>query len=116
MHIEKAKLFHGKMAILSMVKYNHGILYAARRMAKKSKWAMYYSEFGDDAHAFAKAKRIKIKTKQSENPKHFVPGDYNAETNELFFTTASNNHLAIAKGILDGDILSDIELLSMNVW
>ena len=39
---------------------------------------MYYSKFGDDAHAFAKAKRIKIKTKQSKNPKHFVPGDYNA--------------------------------------
>lgn len=114
MHIEKAKLFQGKMAILSMVKYNNGILYAARRMTKKSKWAMYYSEFGDDAKSFAKAKRIKVKTKQSKNPRHFVPGDYNDETNELYFTTASNNHLAIAKGQLIGQELRDIELLSIN--
>ena len=112
MHIEKAKLFHGKMAILSMVEYDNGILYAARRMTKNSKWALYSSKFGDDQKSFAKAKRIKVK--QANNPRHFVPGDYIAETNELYFTTASNKHLAIAKGRLDGHELSDIQILSIN--
>ncbi len=113
-HIQKAKLFHSEMAILSICKYDNGFLYAARRMSKNSKWAMYYSEFGEDATSFAKAKRIKIKIKNSKNPRHFVPGDFNPESQELYFTTASNDHLAIAKGHLSGLELTDIGLLSIN--
>ncbi len=113
MHIEKAKLFHGKMAILSMVEYDDGILFAARRMTKNSKWGMYYSQYGGQPTNFAKAKRIKIKT-PNKRPKHFVPGDFIPSSQTLYFTTASNNHLAIAKGHLTGQELTNIELLPMN--
>ena len=113
-HIEKAKLFHGKMAILSMVEYDDGILFAARRMTKNSKWGMYSSKFGDTPTSFAKAKRIKIKTNQNKNPRHFVPGDFISSTQTLYFTTASHNHLAIAKGHLSEQELTDIELLPIN--
>ena len=118
MHIKKVYLNHSRKAIISVVNYENGILYAARAMTKNSKWAMYYSKFGDDKPSFAKAKRIKILDKLAGR-RHFVPGTYLAETKELYFTTVSKAgkkdvRLAIAKGLLTGLELTDIELLPLN--
>ncbi|HHB78552.1 MAG TPA: hypothetical protein ENK85_04905 [Saprospiraceae bacterium] len=118
MHIQKIKLNPSPKAIISIVKYQNGLLYAARPLVKNSKWAMYYSEFGEQQTSFAKAKRIKIVDKLAGR-RHFVPGAYRPETKELYFTTVSkvgkkNVHLAIAKGTLSDLKLTDIELLNFN--
>ncbi len=117
-HIQQAQLSPSEKAVISMIPYQNGILYAQRSLAKNSKWGLYFSEFGQDHLSFAKAKRIKILDKLAGR-KHFVPGDYRAETKELFFTTVSkvghkNVHLAIAKGRLNDLQITDIQLLNIN--